>query len=227
MTVLLSFSDSVALSAATNMSLAQLLSHGGWAMLPIYGCSLIGLGAFMTKLLELREARPGKTRWFELALAQIREGDLQEAKRTCRSASDVYARVLTPVVDALDEQPALAESEAKRVGSLELARLERNLPLLAFLAQIAPLLGLLGTVIGMVELFMSLQGAQHGNLAIGDLAGGIWKALLTTAAGLCVAVPVLAAHAYLGSRIDGVRLSLSDMIQRVLYAARARQESAP
>lgn len=188
-------------------------------MLPIYACSVIGIGVFFAKLFQVRAATVEDQRWFELVLDRMRGGDLEDAKRLARDAAHPCGHVVSAVVHAVDEHPAMAESEAKRVGSLELARLERNLPLLAFLAQIAPLLGLLGTVVGMVELFMGLQGADHGNLAISDLAGGIWKALLTTAAGLCVAVPVMAAHAFLASRIDSLRLRLSDMVQRTLYAA--------
>lgn len=204
---------------ATDMSLAELLAQGGWAMVPIYACSVIGLGVFFAKLFQVRTVTLDDRRIFDAVLEQLRIGDLEGAKRAVRDALHPMGRVLSAVVHAADEQPAMAEREAKRVGSLELARLERHLPLLAFLAQIAPLLGLLGTVVGMVELFMSLQGSTHGNLAIGDLAGGIWKALLTTAAGLCVAVPILAAHAFLAGRIDMIRLQLSDLVQRTLYAS--------
>lgn len=209
----------VASPQAQDMALVDLLAQGGWAMLPIYGCSIVGLGVFFAKVFQLRAVNSGDPRWFEVVAGSLRSGNLEEAKRRAREAAHPCGRVVSAVVHAVDEQPSMAESEAKRVGSIELARLERNLPLLAFLAQIAPLLGLLGTVVGMVELFMGLQGADHGNLAIGDLAGGIWKALLTTAAGLCVAVPVLAAHAYLAGRIDAIRLELSDVVQRTLYAA--------
>jgi biopolymer transport protein ExbB len=126
-------------------------------------------------------------------------------------------------VHALDEAPEQAEAEAKRVATLELTRLESGVNLLSFLAQVSPLLGLLGTVLGMVEMFMGLQEAGEGNVAISDLASGIWKALLTTAAGLTVAVPALAGYAYLVSRVDQVRLQIVDIVQRVTFAAgRAR-----
>ena len=120
---------------------------------------------------------------------------------------------------ALEEAPDQVEAEAKRVATLELVRLERGVSVLSFLAKVSPLLGLLGTVLGMVDLFMGLQGAGQGDLAISDLASGIWKALLTTAAGLTVAVPALAGYTWLTSRVDHLRLQLADMVQRVMFMA--------
>ena len=201
------------------MPLGELLVQGGWAMYPIYACSILGLGIFVHKLLELKGARLGQVRWLEGVLDQVRDGDLDAAALVAGRSVHPGARVLEAVLGALRQQPGQAESEAKRVASLQLQRLEKNLGVLSFLAQVSPLLGLLGTVIGMVDLFMGMQGAEQGALAISDLASGIWKALLTTAAGLTVAVPALAAHTYLTSKVDYLRLQLSDMVQRVLFAA--------
>ena len=89
---------------------------------------------------------------------------------------------------------------------------------LALCAEIAPLLGLLGTVVGMVELFQGIQGQQTGSMAMEALSGGIWKALLTTAAGLTVAVPALSVHAYLTSRVARFRVQLTTVVQRLRYA---------
>lgn len=206
-------------AAAHEMPLGELLAQGGAAMIPIYACSVIGLAVFVRKLFELRAAKLGQTSWLDGVLRSLDDGDRDAAMLAARRAAHPGARVIEAVLHALARRPEQVEAEAKRVGSLELQRLERNVGLLAFLAQVAPLLGLLGTVLGMVDLFMDLQGAGDGNLAVGDLASGIWKALLTTVAGLVVAVPALAGHAYLVARIDGLRLQLADMVQRVCFAA--------
>ena len=201
------------------LALGELLAHGGWAMYPIYACSVLALTVFVKKLLEFRAARLTDVRWVGPLLEHVGEGDLEEARAQCRGVLHPGGRVVTALIVALEEAPEHAEAEAKRVATLELQRLERGVGLLAFLAQVSPLLGLLGTVLGMVDLFIGLQGAGQADLAIADLASGIWKALLTTAAGLAVAVPALAAHAFLTSRSDDVRLQLVDIVQRVLFRA--------
>lgn len=212
--------------AADSMPLLELLEQGGWAMYPIYACSLLALGIFVQKILEIRGAKLAQVAWLEAVLDHVRDGDLEAAAGACRKPPHPGARVVEAVARALIEHPEQAEAEAKRVGALELQRLERNLGMLSFLAQVSPLLGLLGTVLGMVDLFMGLQTADQGALAISDLASGIWKALLTTAAGLGVAVPALAAHTYLTSRMDYLRLQLADIVQRVLFAAGASEEES-
>lgn len=204
---------------ADAMPLHELLAQGGWAMIPIYACSVIAVAVFIKKLVELNAAKLGRVAWLDAAVAHVEDTDLEAASDACRHPVHPGARVVAAVLHALREQPTQAEAEAKRVASLELQRLERHLVVLSFLAQVAPLLGLLGTVLGMVDLFMGLQGAEQGALAISDLASGIWKALLTTAAGLTVAVPALAGYTYLASRIDRFRLQLGDMVQRILFAA--------
>ncbi|MCX4242478.1 MotA/TolQ/ExbB proton channel family protein [Paraliomyxa miuraensis] len=201
------------------MSMRELLEQGGLAMYPIYGCSMLALAIFVHKLIELRQAGLHRVGWLDGVLAHVRADDYGAAQDACRGPRHPGARVVQAVCRALDKRPEQAESEAKRVGSLELQRLERRLGMLSLLAQIAPLLGLLGTVLGMVDLFMGLQGIEQANLAISDLASGIWKALLTTAAGLTVAVPTLAAHVYLSTRVDDLRLQLGDMVARVLFEA--------
>lgn len=94
------------------------------------------------------------------------------------------------------------EKMITKVGSLELQRLEKNLGSLAVIAHISPLLGLLGTVTGMIKAFMKIQ-ALGGRVDASVLAGGIWEALITTAAGLSVAIPTLVAYYYFEGKVDG------------------------
>lgn len=206
---------------AQTMSLGELLAQGGWTMIPIYACSLVGVGVFVHKLLQLRAARLSDWHWFEAVLEQFRRGAWDAAEQAARQTPHPAGRVASAMAVALRERPERVQDEAQRVGSLELQRLESNLGLLSFLAQAAPLLGLLGTVLGMVDLFIGLQSAGGGGVEVAKLSSGIWKALLTTAAGLTVAVPTLAGHSFLASRMDVARLQLSDAIQRVLFVTPA------
>ena len=200
--------------SASEFSLGQLLAQGGLAMLPIYACSVLALTVFVYKLLAMRAARLGDLSCVKATVDAVAAGDHDAATRVAKGAVHPSGEVLSAVVRTLEAAPQRAEAEGRRVGSLVLQRQERLLPLLAFVAQVAPLLGLLGTVVGMVELFMGMQGA--GNVDVSALASGIWKALITTAAGLAVAVPALAAHGFLASRVDRLRLNIADAIQQVI-----------
>lgn len=203
------------------MTLGELLRQGGWAMYPLYLCSFAAAVLFVRKLLEFRALRLSDLRWTEAALTALRRGDHDGVRSLCEASPHPAARVMASMTTQLEVRPERAEAEAQRVGSLELQSAERHLSTLSFIAQVAPLLGLLGTVLGMVDLFLGLQGAGMANVDVTQLSTGIWKALLTTAAGLMVAVPAMAGHALLTSRTDRLRLQMADVAARVLNEAPA------
>lgn len=208
-------SSSLPSDAATTWSLGQLLEQGGATMYPLYLCSLLGALVAVNKGFELWHLRLTDFRWFEQVLAAVRASDFERARSACVAARNPASEVTAAMLETADLQPDHVEAEAQRVGSRVLQRLENHLGVLEFIARVAPLLGLLGTVLGMVDLFMGLQSAGGQQLDIATLASGIWKALLTTAGGLVVAVPVLAAHALLSARIERFRLDMSDSIARL------------
>ncbi len=202
----------------TSWNLAELLTHGGWAMAPIYLCSLIGLAVTVQRWVVLRAARLDDLTWLDATMSAVSRNDLKRAVEHCLASPHPAARTLAAMAATCIDRPDRAEAEAGRVGSLEVQRLERFVGLLSFIGRIAPLLGLLGTVIGMVRLFIGLQSAAPGQVDIALLSAGIWQALLTTAAGVIVAVPSLAAHAWLASRVDAVALQIHDAVERFLTA---------
>lgn len=187
-------------------------------MAPIAACSIVGVAVFVRKLLDL-PGRLDDARWLERATASAREGDLPAAVDACAAATHPAARAVGAAFEVAERRPDRVEAEAARVGSRAVQEAERQLGLLSFIAQVAPLLGLLGTVVGMVQLFWGLEAAGAASAAV---SGGIWKALLTTAAGLAVAVPALAAHAYLSSRADHLRVDIHDAVERALTALPSR-----
>lgn len=211
--------------AESELSLGNLLSQGGFTMVPIYVCSIATLAVFLQKWVELRGVARAPDAWMTAWLGKLESGAWDEAERATGESGHPVGAVLAALVSAWRVRPQRAEAEARRVGSLTLQRLERYVSVLSFLAQVAPLLGLLGTVLGMVDLFIGLQSAGQ-QVVVSELSSGIWKALLTTAAGLTVAVPALAAHSFLASRVDACRLILSDHIQRTLFVLSARSPEA-
>jgi biopolymer transport protein ExbB len=112
---------------------------------------------------------------------------------------------------------AAVEAELTRMAQRILQRLNSLLGILEQVAYLAPLLGLLGTVLGIIDVFHGLA-EQGANADSGQLAGGIWEALLTTAVGLCVAIPFALVHAGLQGRIDAVRARTEDMLTRLFTA---------
>ncbi len=210
-------------------SIGALLQQAGWTMAPLYLCSVLAIMVAARKFLDLRAARLRDESWVQPVLNALNEGGAMRATELARKSGHPAGRVAATLIEALQHNPGQAEAETGRVGMEEVANLERNQRPLALIAEIAPLLGLLGTVVGMVELFAGISEAQaSGSMVMAALSGGIWKALLTTAAGLSIAVPTLAAHAYISSRVDRFRVQLTSIVQRVRYAATlVAEEDAP
>jgi len=188
------------------MSLFELAAKGGWPMIPIGICSLLACVITLERMFMLRS----------LGLQQPLKLAALLSAPPCFNTTPCHPveRVLKTMWHCRTQRPERLEAEALRAGQDELASMETNLTLLAFLAQASPLLGLFGTVVGMVELFMDLQQLDTATLSIARLADGIWQALLTTAAGLVVAVPCLAAHTYFVSRIERLRQQLEHAVSR-------------
>ena len=200
------------------MSLWELLAEVGWTMVPIYLCSVFVVMLTVRKLLDFRAARLPDIQWLESVVTHLEKSEIEAAQNASGKTQHPAGNVAAAFIRSMRDKPEQADAEAQRAGLEAIARLERNMRPLALCAEIAPLLGLLGTVIGMVELFQGIQGQQTGSMAMDALSGGIWKALLTTAAGLTVAVPALSVHAYLTSRVERFRVQLSTVVQRLRYA---------
>lgn len=195
----------------------EFLKSGGPVMIFIGAASVVGLMAFIERLWALRAERvvPKSVRveLFELA----RQGRWSDAVTLCRKQESPVARVLLVVLENRHRTRGDAKELAEEVGKREAAELERYSGIVGIVASVAPLLGLLGTVWGMILTFQVIQEQGMGH--IGDLAGGISTALVTTFAGLCVGIPALIAHRYLLSRIDDLVLELEEAALDLLDVA--------
>lgn len=213
------------------MRLGHLLAAGGWLMAPIYACSVAALAVFLRKLVAWRRLRVRELGWLAPLLAELERGDLAGARDRLDRAAHPAARAAAAAVAVMERRPDRARAEAARAGSLELQRFEATLGLLSFIAQAAPLLGLLGTVVGLVGVFLDIESGagvlRDSGVDVSQLSSGIWTALLTTAAGLVVAVPALAGYSYLSACADRLRLLIHDTIEQVLTAAPMTAAVAP
>jgi len=220
----LSIFPSLGHSMKSVANVGELLAFGGWVMYPIYACSLVVITVFVQRVLVFRAHRLGQLAWLAEVFAATGKGDMNSVRETCGAQPHPAARVLEAAAGVWQRRPDRVEAEAGRIASREVQRLEDYLPVLGFVAQAAPLLGLLGTALGMVQLFLGLQNLSPGTMDVSVISSGIWQALLTTVAGLVVAVPTMAAHAYLSSRVSALRLCLHDVVEQFLTAVPAREE---
>lgn len=178
--------------------------------------SVISIALIVFKLLQLSGALSGQKARSE-AIEAARSGDLKAAASGFAQgkapASIIAGDAATRLLDGTPRH--VVEAEAERRGNLELARMNSYIRLLELIAMVAPLLGLLGTVLGMIESFQELELA-HGAANASVLAGGIWQALLTTAAGLVVAIPAAIGAGLLSARIDRAALEIEATVAELL-----------
>lgn len=183
--------------------------------------SVVSVAIIVARALALRGIT-GAVDQRDALLSALEKGDAQTALPGSGTPPDRVARRAVELF-GLNLSPALMESDLTSLGNAEVTEMSRGLRLLDLVGMIAPLLGLLGTVLGMIQSFRSLEMAA-GSANASILAGGIWQALLTTAAGLIVAIPALVGAAYLASRVTVGTVEIERVIQRAVIAAARRQD---
>lgn len=200
--------------------LLTLFGDGGWMMYPLVLCSLIALGVVIAKGWTLLVARRHAKQVLTRVEEEARAGRLDEAIRIASETPGPAAAVLLAGLRRIQARK-VEEGEIERAltttGSIELAFLERGLVVLATVANVAPLMGFLGTVAGMILAFAAIETAGEVDPAL--VAGGIKVALLTTAAGLIIAIPVNLFYNFFVNRIDRLILDMEEGTQKVLNLA--------
>jgi len=178
----------------------ELLKAGGILMVPIVACSILALAIILERFWSLRASRVAPPQSINELWRWIKKKELNGRKLKALQGSSPLGRVLAGgLINAKHGREIMKES-IEHEASQVIHELERFLNPLGTIATITPLLGLLGTVIGMIKVFAEIQLAGVGNA--GNLAGGISEALITTASGLSVAIPALIAHRYFIRRVD-------------------------
>ena len=185
----------------------EIMRQGGPMMWVLFACSVVAVSVFLERLFHLHRARIGSSDFLEGIYNILRRKNIVEAVSICEETPGPEAHVVRAAILHHDEGPEHIRKAVQEAGLAEIPRLERNLNLLYTVAKVAPLLGLLGTVLGMVQTLVTIE--QNAPLVhAGELSGGMWQALLSTAAGLTVAIPAYAGHNFLMGRVDAV---LQDM----------------
>jgi biopolymer transport protein ExbB len=206
----------------------ELMVKGGWIMWPILVCSLAAAALFLERVFHLHRAQIKSDDFLSGIYTIVNRGNMAEAVSICDQTPGPVAHMVRLALLHSDEQPEELKQTINKAGLGEVPRLEKNLGGLLTIAQITPLLGLLGTVIGLIRVFITME--QNAPLAgIGDLSGGIWQALVTTAVGICVSIPAFAGYNFLLSRVETITLNMeyaAEEIYRFLVYGRTNVDSS-
>ena len=180
----------------------EFLNKGGVLVVPIVLCSIVAVAIFFERLIWLHQARKKINRDITDNLASHRRADVENrAEMMSCSRNTPLSRILDTGLEVFHRDRETIETVISHATEQEVRALNCRLPILATIGNIAPLLGLLGTVIGMIKAFMVIQ-EMGGKVNASVLAGGIWEAMLTTAFGLAVALPTIVGLNYLSSLVD-------------------------
>lgn len=176
-------------------------------MWPIMACSIVGAVLFFERIFHLHRAQIKSSDFLNGIYTIVNRGNTAEAVSICDQTPGPVAHMVRTALLHSDESPEALKQTIGKAGLGEIPRLEKNLGGLLTVAQIAPLLGLMGTVVGLIRIFMVME--QHAPLAeIGDISAGVWQALTTTAFGICVSVPAFAGYNFLLSRVETITLNM-------------------
>jgi biopolymer transport protein ExbB len=191
------------------LSLLELLAKGKWFMVPIGLCSLMGLALIIERLVALRRRVAIPDGFIDGLETSLNTGEPRKnGLAYCRANPSPIARIAAAGLRKLPKGEETAEEAIESAGAAEVAKLRRNLRMLYGVSAVAPMLGLLGTVWGMIEAFQVASAMGLGRAE--KLASGIYEALVTTFAGLTVAIPCLIFYYYFQGKIDRIVTEMDD-----------------
>lgn len=205
-----------------------IMAKGGPLMWFILISAILAIAIFLERLFHYHRAQIHTNDFVNGILNSLKRGNIKEAIDTCRDTAGPVAQVVMAAVLNHDRSRDEIREAVQDTARTEVTRLEHNLPILVTIAQVAPLIGFLGTVWGMIRVFMVIEKTQA--TTAGQLAGGVWQALLTTAGGLVVAIPSYIAYNYLVSRVQNLVLDMekaaNETVQYLAHKQEGGEESA-
>ena len=164
--------------------------------------SFTAIYVFMERFMTIQRALKGKKDFMQKINDFILSGDLNRAKELCKSSNNPIARMIEKGLQRVGKPMKDITTSIENIGKLEISKLERRLSMLATISGVAPMLGFLGTVLGMVKVFQNMS--KEKTFEIASLSGGIMEAMITTVGGLIVGIIAYVAYNYLVSKVDKV-----------------------
>jgi len=177
-------------------------------LLIIGGCSILSFTIFIERLWYLRRSETDTNKFIIALRKVIKEGDIIEAIRICENTRGTISNIVKSGLSKYNKSKDQIENAMEISGLLEIARLEKNAKILSIIAHIAPLIGLLGTVLGFIQAFSEMRLTGLVDISATRIGEALEYALVTTAAGLVVAIPSVVAYNYIVSRVEGFVLEI-------------------
>ncbi|HAR19511.1 MAG TPA: biopolymer transporter ExbB [Cytophagales bacterium] len=189
-----------------SMSLLELLFQGGWVMLPILLLSLGAVFVIIERFLTLNRASKTKKNLLEAVKEYIKRGDLNIAETTVAQYDTPVSAILLKGIKRMGSQVKEIESAMESTGRVEMMKLENNMSYLGVIASIAPMLGFVGTISGVIKIFYNISLAD--NISIGLIAGGLYEKMITSAAGLVVGIIAHTGYQLLNMKIESIGMEM-------------------
>ena len=183
-----------------SISLGELLTLGGWIMIPLLVLFLATLFVFFERFIAVRRASRIEGYFMNIIRDHIVNGNVTAARSFAKNTNNPVARIIDKGIQRIGKPIDNIEKSMENVGKLELYNMERNLSILSLIAGIAPMFGFLGTIVGMFQLFYNL--AATGDFTIQTMANGIYTKMITSATGLIIGLLAYIAHNFLSTQVD-------------------------
>jgi biopolymer transport protein ExbB len=209
------------LANSKTVPLIALLLKGGWVMLPILVLSILAIYAIIERWIVLRKSFQIPQKWLDAVIAKTLAGDMQGVKVLCEREHDAIANMIKVGIEASGKPMETLERVVEDAGQIEVYKLENNLALLGTIAGVAPMLGFLGTVTGMIQAFMAMS-QETNQISPKLLSGGIYEAMVTTAAGLVVGIIAHLGYNYLLARIQKITHQIEHVANQFIAIMRDR-----
>jgi len=207
------------------MTLIQIAVKGGWLMLVLLIISIVAIAIIIERLLKIKKASLPNDIFLNEVKESVESKQIEKAIKLCENhPENPLANVLAKGIDAFSVSMEEVEKVVDTTAKSEMHKLEKNLGGLATIAAIAPLIGFLGTVTGMVKVFMNIE-STGGGVDISLLAQGIWEALLTTVGGLTVGIIAILFYNYLVGRLETLARDIEDHVNHFLLDFRRKKNA--
>lgn len=200
------------------MAILGIIQKGGPVMWPLILCSVVALAISIERFYSLKRANTDPNKLMNKVKDALAKGDRGVATGYCEATPGPVARVLATAIDLIGLDPDEIKEGVNEAYLTESPRLERGLPVLSTIVTISPLLGLLGTITGLMELFKVIAGGEIGNSEA--LSSGIAQALITTAAGLAIAILFLIVYNVLASQVEKLEIQMEKTVVELLNFVR-------
>jgi len=185
-----------------HLSFFEMINMGGWLMYPLFALLFLAIFFFIERLIAIRKAGSLDQNFMNHIRDHIVSGNVSAARSFAKNTNNPVARIIDKGIQRIGKPIDIIEDSMENVGKLELYNLEKNLSILSLVYGIAPMLGFLGTIIGMLQLFYNISST--GEFTPATIAGGIYTKMITSAAGLIIGMLAYVGYNFLNSQIAKV-----------------------